>query len=263
MSEQTQYGLIKRKEPTHPVMDLLRVPHQGEALTVSHPAFGSNTFRVNVGEMQKPYSHPETGERISFREPTTSESISAAAYEFGAMAKPEIFDPKWLQAGYILKTKEGVFVNPPKDVQGDTIADEEMLKTMLNGAAKVNGIYLVKNDVALRDFGFAPYETFRTGIQDCDTFAESGLARLLEHTEEKIVRNFRKIASPKFYKKGVNVYGFDKVEEPHLRVVGLNSSGGFDGGRLNVDGDGLDDGWGGCAFGVLEETSEAGSPEKS
>ena len=260
---ETKYGVIRQAKPQFPVRELLVVPHADGDLVVSYPAFGVDTYQRNILEMGGDYLHPETEERISFRPATTSESISAAAYDFKNMAKPQIFDPKWLQAGYILKTKEGVFVNPPKDVQGDTIADEEMLKTMLNGAAKVNGIYLVKNDVALRDFGFAPYETFRTGIQDCDTFAESGLARLLEHTEEKIVRNFRKIASPKFYKKGVNVYGFDKVEEPHLRVVGLNSSGGFDGGRLNVDGDGLDDGWGGCAFGVLEETSEAGSPEKS
>ena len=101
------------------------------------------------------------------------------------------------------------------------------------------------------DFGFAPYETFKRGVQDCDSFVQGGLARVLEHTQEEQAKNLRTIASPKFYKRGVNVWGFDDVKEPVLRVVGLDSGRVLGDGRLGVDG-----GWGdydnGYAFGVLK-----------
>lgn len=265
---ETKYGIIETRKPEFPTRNLLVVPHKSGDLTVSYPAFGPNYFRQNVADMQKPYSHPGTGEKISFRAPTISESISAAAYQFGEMAKPKIFDSDWFQIGYIVRTQEGVFANPPKDAQGNKITDEQTLKLLLQGgivngvffdsAKKVNGVYLSGND-----FGFAPYETFKTGDQDCDTFAESGLARLLEHTDEKTARNLREIASHKFYKKGVNVYAFDKVEKPVLRVVGLYSGGDFGDNRLYVVGNFLADVWNGFAFGVLDQTSGAGSPKSS
>ena len=247
---ETQYGIIEGKQPEFLVRKLLRVPHKNKDLIVAYPAFGPNYFSKNVEEMQKPYSHPITGERIYFREPTTSESISAASYDFENEAKPKIFDQRrhqrWLQAGRIVRTSEGVFVNPPKDEKGNSITDEKSLKSYLNKAKKVNGIYLHE-----KDFGFAPYESFKRGVQDCDTFADGGLARILEHTEEKTAKNLRAIASPKFYKKGVNIGGFDDVEEPTLRVVSLYSVRCLVGGRLGVVGDdwgGYDDGY---AFGVV------------
>ena len=240
METEAKYGIIKQAKPQFPVRELLVVPHQDRDLIVSYPAFGSNTYKGNLEQMSKDYSHPITGERISFREPTISESLSAAAYDFENLAKKEIFDPKWLQTGYIVKTKDGVFTNTKT-------TDEKLLKELLNKAEKINGIYLIDDKMA-----FAPSETFERGIQDCDTFAHGGLARALEHTQEKVAKNFREIASPKFYKKGVNVYGFDDVKEPVLRVAGLVSYVSVDGGRLYVfgyDWSGYDYG---CAFGVLE-----------
>lgn len=73
---------------------------------------------------------------------------------------------------------------------------------------------------------------------------------MLEHTEEKTAQNLLKIASPEFYKAGVNVFGFDKVEEPVLRIASLYSSRNL-GGRLYVYGDWVDDYYG-FAFGVFD-----------
>jgi len=240
-----EYGIIKAKSE-HPVRDLLRVPHKDGALIVSHPAFGPNYFNANIEEMQKSYSHPVTGERISFREPTTSESISGASYDFENMAKLSIFDPRWLQTGRIVRTSKGVFVNPPRDEKGNLIIDEQRLEAYI--LREVNGIYRADSS----DLGFAPYNSFTQGVQDCNTFAEGGLARALEHTEGKTAENLRKIASPKNYKRGVNVFGFDKVTDPVLRVAGLDSGRDFDDYRLYVYGDVWTDGNYSVAFGVLE-----------
>ena len=197
--------------------------------------------------------------KISFREPTTAESISAAAYDF-EKTKKEIFDPRWLQLGRIVRTSEGVFANPPEDAERNPVISEQVLKSHLNGAEKINGIWLY-NGQDSRDFGFAPYESFTRGAQDCETFSQGGLARLFEHTKEKIAGNLKEISSPKFYRRGVDVWGFDEVKEPTLRVAGLNSNRGLGGDRLCVYGGNWIDGRGGVAFGVLQETSEAGSPK--
>lgn len=239
----TEYGIIKKQFEEFHVRELLVVPHGNSSLTVSFPSFGPNTYTANLEEMSKNYSHPITGKRISFREPTTSESISAAAYDFENMAKPKIFDPKWLQAGYIVRTQDGVFTNTKE-------LDEKVLKSSLNKAKKANGIYLINDKMA-----FAPYETFKQGFQDCDTFAESGLARALEHTQKKTAKNLKEIASPKFYKKGVNVWRFYSLKEPALRVVSLFSDSNIYGGEFVVGGDHLD-GYSGYAFGVLRKPAK-------
>lgn len=232
---ETKCGIMKAT-PMLPVIDLLRVPHKNAYLDVSFPAFGPSTYDDNVKKMQKTYAHPEKFPRLTFREPTTSESISVAAYDFGNMAKPQIFDPRWLQLGRVVRTSEGVYVNSPRDTQGLVLTDEGKLKHLLNKANRVNGIYLGKND-----FGFAPYETFEKGVQDCDTFSQGGLARVLEHTDEKTVKNLREIASPKkFYKIGVNVWGYGEVKEPIVRVASLGSSRNLDDSRLLVFGNWCD-----------------------
>ena len=237
---ENEYGIIKAT-PSLPVIDLFRVPHEGKTLVVAHPAFGSNTYRNNLGAMSKEYYHSKELPKISFRPATTSESISIVSYDFET-SKKEIFDPRWLQTSYVVRTQYGVFVNTQE-------TDESVLKSMLNKCEKVNGIYLGKND-----FGCAPYETFEQGIKDCDTFARGGLARVLEHTGEKIPENLRIIASLKFYKRGVNVCGFDEVKKPILKVAGLISDRGFDGDGLSVDGSWGDDN-GGYAFGIVKENN--------
>jgi len=237
-----KFGIIKQEKPQFPVRELLVVPHKGKFLTVSYPAFGGNTYRGNLEDIGKTYTHPQTGETMNFRPADTSESISAVTYDFENMAKPKIFDPRWLQAGHIVRTSEGVFTNTTK-------TDEKKLKQLLNSAEKVNGIYLINNTMA-----FAPYDSFETGKQDCDTFARGGLARALEHTTEKVATNLREIASPRFYKKGVNVVYFDSVSEPVSGVASLYSSRYFDDNRLYVDGNYWDDLINGFAFGVLDKS---------
>jgi len=253
----TKYG-IEKATSSLPARDLLRVLHRNRDFVVSSPAFGPNTYSNNLEEMSRDYSHSRNLPKISFKEPTTSESISAAAYKFAGMAKPEIFDKSWLQAGRIARTSEGVFVNPPKDSEGNSVTDEQTLKSHLEGSRKVNGIYLLDND-----FGFAPYDTFETGVQDSGDFAEGGLARALEHSKGKAARNLKEISSEKNYKRGVNVWGFDPVSEPILSVAGLGSYGDTGGDRLDVDGDWSGgDGGGGCVFGVLN-SGEASAPKNS
>ncbi|MBU2503817.1 MAG: hypothetical protein KJ879_02070 [Nanoarchaeota archaeon] len=198
-----------------------------------HKTFGPNGYRKNLEDMKAE----------GYRPATIQESISIASDGFGLEgefdAKRDIFDPKWLQLGYLVKTSEGVFTNT-------ALTDENFLKGLLNATKKVNGIYLIDSKTA-----FAPYETFKSGEQDSETFCEGGLARALEHTEEEVAENFKEISSLKHYRRGVNVLGFDGVKEPVSRVAGLDSN------RRDLVGVGIDivsyvwDGGGGCAFGLL------------
>ncbi|MEK6757772.1 MAG: hypothetical protein AABX88_01460, partial [Nanoarchaeota archaeon] len=159
-----------------------------------------------------------------------SESISVAFNGFGSMKemdlKRDVFDLSWLYLGHIVKTSEGVFTNV-------TSTDESFLKKLLNGAEKVNGIYLLANEV-----GFAPHDSFEKGVQDCDTFVQGGLARALEHTSEKVALKLRELASTKFYKKGVNVLDFDLVKKPIQRVASIYTAkkNGVDDDKLFVNG---------------------------
>ena len=252
---ETKYSIIQEKQAEHPVRKLIMVKGDRNFIA-SLSAFGPGIYKNNQAEMQKQYSHPETGKTISFKPATTAETILINAYDFENIAKKEIFGPSWLQVGRIVRTSEGVFANPPADRQGSPITDEKTLKSFLKTSKKVNEIYLLGND-----FGFAPYETFSRGVQDCDTFTQGGLARILEYTEKKEAENLRAMASPKFYKRGVNVLGFDDVKEPILRVVGLYSNRGLGDDGLDVDGDGWGGGGSGYASGVLN-SGEASAKNK-
>jgi hypothetical protein len=236
---------LSRATPSLPARDLLRVPHKGRVLAVGSPAFGPSTYRNNVARMQEQYSHSAEIPVMTFRPATTSESISIVAYDFGNLAKPQIFDSKWLQAGRIVRTEEGVFTNTQE-------TDKEALKGMLDRAKRVNGIYLLDNSVA-----FAPYETFETGVQEAGKFAKDGLARALEHTTEQVAENLRTISDSKHYKLGVDVCGFNPVEQPISRIVSLCSDRHVDGHRLFVDGSWVN--YRGYAFGVLDESAEGAS----
>ena len=248
-----QHGIIKAKTNLL-VTDLLVVPHRGKDLTLRYPAFGRDTYDNNLGNMQTDFYHSDESPRISFRPATTSESVSAAAYNFKELAKPKILDPSWLQLGLIVRTSEGVFANPPKNAEGNPITDEAELKAYLDSCRRVNGIYLGNND-----FGFAPYETFKREVQESRTFAEGGLARLLEHSDERTAPKLGEISSSENYPVGVNVFWFDPVEEPVLKVSALYSNWNFDR-RLLVIGYYFDYGRYGYAFGV-QKTGEASRAE--
>ena len=252
MKTKTKYGPIEPAKPRFEPRGLLIIPHRNEPLTVS--SFRPNIYLNNLQEMQGNFSCLPEYPQVSFRPATTSESISAAVYEFEKRAKPQILDAQWLQLGWGVKTSEGVFVNPPKYSQGNPIINEKTLKSLLDKAKEVNGIYLADND-----FGFAPYETFKQGYQDSVDFAEGGLARVLEHTEDKTSENLRNISSPQFYVNGVHVWGFSSVKEPVLIVPALDSGWYVDDHWLCVVGY-RGDGWGGCAFGV-KKAGEASRAE--
>ncbi len=241
-----QYG-VRKAQVVLPTRDLLIVPHRDGILTVSHPAFGPNTYNRNLTEMQRTYVHSKELPQISFQEPTTSESISAVKYKFRKRTKFKIFDSNQLQAGRILRTSEGVITNPPRNQKGEVILDMKILKEHIDNAKKIkvgnSHIYLGN-----KDFGFAPYETFQIDMQECAAFAEGGLARVIEHSA-KPAKKLRSIASPNNYPRGVNVWGFEPTNKPVERVLNLDSTGDCGGGRLGVFGN-----WngnnGGYAFGV-------------
>lgn len=243
------YGIIGVKSNLPP-RELLVVPHKERKLVVAFPAFGPNYFLDNLLEMQRNYAHPLTGGKISFRAPTTSESISVAAYEFATMAKSNIFDSGRLQSGWAVRTKDGIFVNPPKIENGLPTLDEAVLNAQRDRAEKIkvgNGyIYLAKDD----DFGFAEFGTFKPGLQEHGIFLEGGLARILEHTSSK-PEALTVIASSKFYDKGTDVWNLGPVNNPTRNVVGLDADRGLGRLRLDVDGGDWSDG-NGYAFGVLD-----------
>ena len=141
--------------------------------------------------------------------------------------------------------------------------DIHILKNKLNRCKFVNGIWIYEGDNPdLKDFGFAPYESFKQEIQDCNTFVQGGLARVLECTPEKEAKNFRIITSPQFYKGGVNVWDFDSFKE-QLKIASLSSDLKAVG-RLGVDGHYGNDYYrnlkggcyGGTAFGVLDTSAK-------
>ncbi|MFH1711065.1 MAG: hypothetical protein ABH840_02020 [Nanoarchaeota archaeon] len=241
---ETQYEVIQAGEPKAPPRSLIRISGDRQ-LVASLDAFGPNYFNSNVAKMQEQYSHPQTGDVITFREPTTAESIIVASYDFTNKAKPQILDPRLLQLGRIVRTSEGVFANVPRDAQGNPVTDEKILKSLLKANKKVNGIYLLDKDI-----GYAPYGTFKQGVQDAGDFAESGLARVLEHSQSP--KHLSGIASKRNYPRGVNVFGFDSVNQPVLKVASLFSYRYSGIRQLGVDGDCWCDDDGGCAFGVLD-----------
>ncbi|MFA5019627.1 MAG: hypothetical protein WC533_00860 [Candidatus Pacearchaeota archaeon] len=251
-----EYGVI---EPgTIEPGTIIKVPHKQKPIVVS--VFGPNGYLENVKEMRRHFSCLPYYTDITFRPATTSESISASVYDFKNLARPRIFDSEGLQIGRITRTSEGVFANA-LDENSNPIVDESVLKNLLNECKNINGIWLYQGDNPnLRDFGFAPYDTFKQSEldagQDAGDFVEEGLARVLEHTEGCAV-SLQQIASRKNYSMGVGVDRFDSVKEPVQRVASLSSGwGNMDIDWLAVGGDNRDMYDDGYAFGVLEKDAE-------
>jgi hypothetical protein len=212
-----EYGITLATEPT----GLLRVPHEQRVLTIAYPVFGDFRHQgliYNLERLHCFYLHPTTGKRITFREPTTAESISAIAYKFEELAKREIFmrplgGPESLFTGRVVSVTDGVFVNPPRDSGGNLFTDEKILKSFLKGIEPIKvgkgRIYISPNSKNLtrfvRDFGFAEFGSFRQGDQDSRDFAEGGLARVSEHTEQPAEKLLKVTATDNF-SEGVRVY---------------------------------------------------------
>lgn len=158
---ETDYGNVRRrvkqKNLEFTIKGLYKVPHGDGMLIVSRSPFGPNSFENNIKEMCGHYSHPETGKVISFRAPTTAESISVAAFDFDN--GNDISRPYWLQLGYIVRTSEGIVANPPKNLSGKPIVDEKILKSYIDKSEEIDRVRFYDGKDA-KDFGFAPYETF-------------------------------------------------------------------------------------------------------
>jgi hypothetical protein len=253
-----EYGAIKQVLPKFPVMNLIRISHKKEYLTVTETSFGIDSFKKNIEKLRESYCFPNTWEIISFREPTTSESISYISHKLIKMKKRGFLNFNWMQVGRVLKAGEGVWVNMPKDSQGKTITDETELKRYLKGVApvKVNKgrVYIVPNREGLRDLGYAEYGSFEQGVQESATFAYGGLARILDHTEE-LCTNLLDISSKNNFRRGVNVTCFDKSNQTFPSLVGFDCRWSLLWDMLYIDG-----GWNenidknGFVIGVLDES---------
>ncbi len=256
MSQDTLQGMRKAQEREMlPSVDLYpQVEYAGRKIDAH--AFGPNTYDDNIASMQKRYFHSNDLPNFTFKPLSTAESLAVASYNFASLAKLQIFDSKWLQAGRIVKTQEGVWMNPLRDLEGNIIIDNKELESHLNGVKKSNGIYLLDNDVS-----FVPYGSFERGVQEHGKFLEGGLARGLVHTQDKKVDALSAIANDAEYPRQVNVFGFDSVKEPLVEVVGLVSFRDVDCERLDVVGDYWDY-YGGFAFGGLVLDSGEASAQK-
>jgi len=248
-SMEQRYGFIK-SNPSRPDIDLVDFPGRTVAL------FGPNTYAKNQEDMGKEYTH--TSDRISipvltFTPRTTAESIELsanAAGGFSKFAKPTIFNPNWLQAGYIIRDSEGVWVNP-LDGNRKPITDMNVLKAQRDKAERVkakNGNVFIGSN----GFSFAEYGSFTRDVQEAEQFEKEGLALALENTKGPTAKNLSLIADKSNYPAGVNVWGFDASKEPILRVVSLYSYRGILGGRLDVDGNYWNDAYDGYAFGGFD-----------
>ena len=246
-----EYGKTETDKPENPPIDLRVVPTVRGDLIISL-AFGPNTYKANVEQMQGNYSHNSRNlgshPKFTFNPATTFQSLDEIAYDFENDAKPKIFDPRWLQAGTIVRTPEGVFTNTQE-------TNDAELRKMLAKVKKVNGIYLINDKIA-----YVPYKSFTRGVQEADDFVEGGLARALEHSKGKRAENLAKIL--KSYNRGVKVWGFEPTDKPVSMVVSLGSGGGADSDGLGVGGYGWSGSDGGFAFGVPDFVAEGSGAEK-
>lgn len=203
----------------YPMMSLCKCSLNNRTILATLKPFGINeNYKNHIEEMNKTYYYPNlSGKTITFRPATTTESL----YLIQMLSREDISWKDPYQLGLIVKTSEGIFVNPPNDERGKPITDNRILELLLNGSEKVKGIYVVEDGIKkikrekyeLRDFGFAPYSTFDNTYKEKikDTIVEkitkvsnpklqghiipinTGLARVLEHTKRDIAENFKNI----------------------------------------------------------------------
>ena len=243
-----EYGTIE-VEPRNQLeaITLARVPYRGKGIIVARYKFGLNLYSKNVKAMSNHFYNSSQFPDVTFRPATTSESISDAAYEFTEIAKPEIFNSRWFQAGRIVRAEDGVYINPLNAITLEGV-DKRVLHSLRDNS-KTFGKGKKAIRLGVNDFAFVPYESFEQGVQDAEDFAESGLARGLEYVEGDVAPNLESMTLT--YPNGVYVFNFDKCKEPTAKVVVLYSDRCDGGVGLFVNGNDWDDVNIGCASGVL------------
>lgn len=197
--------------------------------------FGAGTYAGNVKQMAQEGYQPSVS-----REGVYLVSLALEHPEDQVLAEiVRSFNNNWIQLGRIVRGREGVYVNPPKDESGEFVLDERRLIDLTS--EDVEGVRYGENGLA-----FAPYDSFKQGVQSANDFAKSGLAKAIEFSKSGNASKLADIAK-KQRRKEVNVWGFNRVDSPVLKVLTLYSYSG----RLHVDGGDWDDDSDGCAFGVL------------
>ncbi|MBT4135591.1 hypothetical protein HOD75_03075 [archaeon] len=184
----------------------LLFPEKGNPLGVS--LFGSGDYKKFLEIMQRDFSCLPYYDKVNFRPSTSCESIFVLSKE------AEIISPEEKERikeqgrkmplcclGRILQSPDGVFVNPPLDEKGNI--DEEEYAKAIDSLSLVNSVLLGRDG-----FGFAPYESFKTGMQSIDKFCRGGLARVLEGTSEDYAHRFEQAISGDPLEFGVNVECF-------------------------------------------------------
>jgi len=209
-----KYIIIEQTKPHFPSKNLIKILRKGKGdLIFSRSAFGPDNYKGNLEEMTKSYSHPGTGEEITFRPPRTSESVLIASCNPENRVR-EISKSGVLQLGPVVLTQKGIFVNT-------TNTEEDYLNSLLEDAREISGIHHLDNLV-----NFVPYDdTFEEGNQNYEAFIRGNLARVLEHTHEGVATRLGMIASPEFYRGGIRVHGFKPTDKPSLSVVSIHPYG--------------------------------------
>ncbi|MEK6909136.1 MAG: hypothetical protein AABX23_03735 [Nanoarchaeota archaeon] len=137
--------------------------------------------------------------------------------------------------GDIVKTSEGIYVNPPRDKEGIIITDEYSLKklrdkSIIKIVPMMGSFYLGENC-----FGFAEYSSFTRGGQSVTTFVKEGLARVLEGRDDDIKPStLGKLAYEEPHNRRVTIWGFEKVSRPSASRIYIDTARSFSGSALKI-----------------------------
>lgn len=187
---------------------MFAVSHRDRVLTVANSISEPRTLdEVLAAKSNFPFVQPTTSESLSILnyDPIKS-GFSSTNCSNGLSGRRILkilrrYHDLSFYLGRVVVAPDGVYVNTQ-------ITDVSELEKLRGKAQKeYGGIWLLNNRTVkdVKDFGFAPFETFRHAINPvCYTvFAKSGLARVLEYTKQTIAKSFENVANPKLFPRGV------------------------------------------------------------
>jgi len=207
---------------TLPKKDLILVT--GRSTKILAAEFGPNFHQANLREIEQEYNHSQEYPVITFRGPSTQESLKIASQRFEARAKQFLDANCTLQLGKVVITEDGIYTNM-------TETNPYALKRKLNNIMSIRGIYLINDTQA-----FIPYEAFWVGKYKNEDFVRSALARGLEHTDQRRAKSLEDIASKSHYPNGVLVKLFHpEGSNPTVNLVELEAGTMSDAGALTLN----------------------------
>lgn len=243
----TEHGLIEKSMVWERIDFLIKASKKfGGKIFAQLPIPGKEraSFSGNIQEIVTKYpltfGHPITGKPFSFKDtPNTTDTINLLAY---SLSNPdlnqylaELINEYEIQLGWIVKTSEGIYVNPPRHKEkitrlfksimvGDPVMDEEILKKYRDMSQNEGGIWLLENGKVegVENFGFAPYESFTIGRQSREKFLSNpktnGLARLIEHSVGKPFA-LKTLTSRKYFPENLEVTMWSPQNYPESKVL--------------------------------------------